>query len=112
MQEPKDRFTKDIVVMDPLIDTQLDAQLASILVHVQSLRGLDPTVETEHGRAMEESQCLLGALLRYRHWLERVSHPEPGGYGVLLHEADRAKERSRDSKDRPGRVTMPLPSVS
>ena len=49
--------------------SHLDAQLASILDHVQSLRHLDLAVETDRQLGLDVSRYLLGAIACFRHGL-------------------------------------------
>ena len=58
--------------MDTYALAQLDQRLDSILQRVQSLRQCALAGEADRRKALDESQCLLGALALYRRGLENA----------------------------------------
>ena len=55
---------------------RLDSQLGEVLHRVRRMRELDLSTEQERDQALEESRCILGAIARYRHWLEEIERTE------------------------------------
>ena len=54
----------------------LDAYLDTLLERLTRMRELNPHVEADREQALEESQKLMGGVLRYRHMLEQADECE------------------------------------
>ncbi len=57
---------------------RLDTELGEVLNRVRRIREMDLSTEQERGQAIEESRYILGAMARYRRWLDEIEcEPAP-----------------------------------